>query len=298
MMAGANAQEAAPRDAVSAFMERASLRSADDHCELLTRNERLALDMGYWQSYGALLRGGFELDELTAMHNETTDYASTKPCDDKAMTAATEKLKNAFLAFSRTPFFEFHNSQSTWTASRTLTDVWGTYQENSKTNSRMGLVHLKRARDPLAFAKPGEKRDPPQLGAMLRLAKGDKLPATARLIARDPAKNAEPWLGGLFGDAGTLSAPPRAFSSAYFAAGREVVDARPYEDGDATNGILFLFGSDALRALEALDPREAVVIEFAPSDRDKGGKLIRSVFEVGDFKAAAAFTLISREQSS
>lgn len=285
----------AQADANTAFLERASLRAADDTCKLLSTEERLALEMGYWQARTALLRGGYSIQEVTALNDEAISYADTKECDDERLTTSNDRLKNAFLAFSRTPFYEFKGGIRQWTATRTLTDVWAAYQEDPQTTVRFGLVHLQRAKDPLAFAEPGLKRPPAQLSALKGLLVDQQPPAMARLIVRDKSKSPRPWIGGLFGPTDGLSPPPLSISKKILASGREIVDAPPYEDGDKTQGALFLFDQRAITALHELDPRESLIVEFIPSDRDKGAKPVRGIFEVGDFRAAAAFSAIARD---
>ncbi len=290
-----NAQDSP--DANSAFLERASLRAADDNCKLLAPPERLALEMGYWQARTALLRGGYPLRDVTALNDEAIAYANSKDCDDAGLTASNERLKDAFLAFSRTPFYEFKGGQRQWTATRTLTDVWAAYQEDPATTVRFGLIHLPRAKDPLGFSKPGEVRPPAQLAAITKTLSGQPPPAMARLIVRDNEKSDQPWIGGMFGPTTGLTPPPLSISKKILASGREVVDAPPYEDGKKTQGALFLFDKSAQDAVNLLDPRESIILEFIPSDREKNSKPVRAVFEVGDFQAAAAFSSIARDKA-
>lgn len=287
----------AQTEADGAFIERAALRAADAVCKKLDASERLALDMGYWQARGALLRGGYDLSEVAAMQYEAEHYAVDKSCDDAAMIAAAERLKNAFLAFSRTPFMEFGGLYRQWTATRTLTDVWGVHQEDARTGARLGLIYTSRARDPLAFADPNLPREAPDFAVLLPIPKGAPAPAAAYMMMRDPEKEPLPWLGGPFGWGGDgLSTPPRALCELVHAAQRLVVDAAPYGDGAATPGVLFMFDAEARARFEALDPREAVRISFVPSDRDRGAQAASILMEVGDFRAAAAFNAIPRNR--
>lgn len=285
----------AQADANRAFLERASLRAADEVCELFDMREQLALEMGFWQSRGALLRGGYSADRINALHEEAIIFAESKSCDDPGMQVSSARLKDAFLAFSRTPFMEFRGIERQWIASRTLTDVWSTYQEDPASRVRLGLVYNERASDPLAFAEPDKARPPPLFSTVFPLPEGASPPAYARLILRDSAKSPEAWLG-LFGHNGGLTPPPRGVSRQLWASGRKIIDAPPYEDGDKTRGALFLFDEKARAAFESLDPREAITLEFAPSGRSPDAKAVRVVMEVGDFRAAAAFGAIPRDQ--
>ena len=287
----------AQKDAESAFVERAALRAANENCQLLDDSETLALDMGYWQARGALLRGGYGLDGVDRMQYEAADYARSKDCDDEAMIGASDRLKNAFLAFSRTPYMELDGQFRQWTATRTLTDVWGVHQEDPDSGVRLGLIFLNRARDPFASADPTQPRETPVFAALLPMAKGAKPPAFVRLIMRDPTKDNHPWLGGPFGrGGGPLSVVPRGLSKQHFASERIVIDAPPYEDDGETPGALFLFDNNVQRAFENLDPREIIRIEFIPSDRAENTDRLDVIMEVGDFRASAAFSAIPRQR--
>ncbi len=283
-------------DAESLFIERAALRAANANCQILTSDETNALDMGYWLVRTTLIRSGRSLDQIDRVGEEAANYAATKACDDPALEGATARLTDAFKAFARIPFMEFPGEARQWTATRTLTDVWAAWQATPQEDARFGLIYPVRASDPLAFAEPDEEREPFMLAAMLALDPSDKMPATARLVFRDSKITPEPWLGGLFGDMGAqLPTPPRAFSTQVFANSRKLVDAPPYADDNKTPGALFMFDPSTRPLLEALDPREAILIEFLPSDRDRTAKVRRIRMEVGDFQAASAFASIARK---
>jgi hypothetical protein len=56
--------------------------------------------------------------------------------------------------------------------------------------------------------------------------------------------------------------------------------------------IQFRFPADAVQTLQALDPREAVAIEFLFSG-PAGDEVRTAYFEVGDFTAATAFLKVA-----
>ena len=287
------------------FIERSSLRAADEHCELLLPGESLALDMGFWQARTALLRSGFSVSNVQAMEDEAADYAQRKPCDDEAMLNAAARLRDAFTAFARTPFMEFPGHTQSWTSTRTLTDVWGVSQQayNNDTNTypgpvRLGLAFPDRLRAPLSLADPSKPRETPIFAAMLHLPPDLPLPSSAQLVLRDPKRAQSPWLSSIFGSHHAAPRPPpNAYSRRIFAADRFMVDAPPYGDEEATPGVLFVFSEDAEAAFAALDPREAVRLEFVPSDRDRSTQKLSVTMEVGDFRAARAFSAIPRRVS-
>lgn len=297
-MFGAQNAYAQGGDAESLFIERAALRAANERCQILTADEARALDMGFWLVRTTLIRAEYNLNQIARVGSEAADYAATKPCDDPALLGAAARLADAFLAFSRTPFKEFPGDDRGWTATRTLTDVWAIWQAEPTGTARFGLIYPERARDPMAFADPDKPREPFALAALIALGGDEPAPSTARLVMRDPAIAPSPWLGGLFGDAGyKLPTPPRALSKRHFASQRIMVDAPPYGDND-TQGALFLFDARALASVSELDPREAVEIEFLPSDRNKDAEVKRVKMDVGDFQAAMAFASIPRNALS
>ncbi len=61
----------------------------------------------------------------------------------------------------------------------------------------------------------------------------------------------------------------------------------------STSGLAFRFPPAAARALAALDPREAVTLEFLVQDRT-GARARKAYVEVGDFAAGQAFLSAAR----
>lgn len=108
-----------------------------------------------------------------------------------------------------------------------------------------------------------------------------------QLVLRDPGKMPEPWLGSIAGATKELSAPPRSIAKIEWAGeirkGKDVV-------GDPI--WIFYFNPGAITRLEALDPREAMRLDFVPSQRSKNQTVKSVSFEVGDIRAAHAFALI------
>jgi hypothetical protein len=63
--------------------------------------------------------------------------------------------------------------------------------------------------------------------------------------------------------------------------------------GDPAGGWAFRFPAEATEALAALDPREAVAVEFLFTGPD--GEAVRTAYvEVGDFAAARAFQQVAQ----
>ena len=98
-------------------------------------------------------------------------------------------------------------------------------------------------------------------------------PITARLVMRDTDLADRPYLSG------ALTPPPRSVSKVYLAAERRT-------SPDGQDG--FRFSDAAAEALNALDPREAIVVEFVYAS-PQGERVTRALYEVGDFAPAYGF---------
>ncbi len=108
----------------------------------------------------------------------------------------------------------------------------------------------------------------------------------AFLTLRDPGKSDMPYLDPHRRDLATR-APPASITRTFVAATRGPAPASLLP---GANGMVFAFPSAVVQALEALDPREVVTVEFAFPDR----RSQRAVFEVGDFAAGRAFLRAGR----
>ncbi len=78
----------------------------------------------------------------------------------------------------------------------------------------------------------------------------------------------------------------------FSAEARDAADPRLLPAG-AKTGVAFVFPAAATDAIAALDPREAVILEFVFTGR--GHDEVRRAFvEVGDFAAGRAFLAVAR----
>jgi hypothetical protein len=109
---------------------------------------------------------------------------------------------------------------------------------------------------------------------------GRPRPYAARIVMRDPALAARPWLT----PAGGAVLPPETVRREVWSAGTRVAPATLLATG-RTQGEAWYFPSTAADQLARLDPREPFVIEFLFRD----GSIARAMFEAGDFAAARAF---------
>ena len=107
------------------------------------------------------------------------------------------------------------------------------------------------------------------------------------MILRDTDKMPEAWLGSITGATKDLSPPPRSISRVEWAA-----EIRKGKDAVGDPIWIFYFNAEALTRLEGLDPRESFRLDFIPSQRAKDQTVKSIAFEVGDIRAAHAFSQI------
>lgn len=283
------------RDAEQAFLERTSLRAADDKCGYFTDLERTALISGQLQARGELLRSGvFTREAIDSAEAEVTYYANTRPCGDPDFMAARSHLKDAFSAFIGTMVMDYPGLTATWNASRSRWDTWRVVQSGSTEDwmFKFGLLApvLEDPDDfPAAFARPLDaplQTDPFILAVEIILAEDEAAPSLARILIRDPQKAPEPWLGSLFGD--EITPPPLGLTTAYWASARELV--KNPKTGETH--LRFTFSDEATEAIKTLDPREQFQIAILPDARSGRTAPKFLTIEVGDFAAAQAFTML------
>jgi hypothetical protein len=114
-------------------------------------------------------------------------------------------------------------------------------------------------------------------------------PYAARLVLRDGTRTLGPYLDTR-GKAAPLSRklPPRGATRAYMAEARSEADEMLLPKG-SDEGWAFRFPATAAQALAALDPREAIAVEFLFA-----GERVRTAYvEVGDFAAGRAFLQVA-----
>ena len=283
------------RDAEQAFLERTSLKAADDKCAYFTELERSALTAGQLQSRGELLRSGvFTREAIDEAAAEVQRYANSQPCGQSDFIAARAHLKNAFEAFVGTMVMDYPGLIAEWNASRSRWDTWRIVQ-NGSTQSylfQFGLL-APLLPDPdefdATFSRPLDaplRSDPYDLSLELILT-GDKAPPSlARILIRDPVKAPEPWLGSLFSD--EIKPPPIGLTRAYWASARELIT----DEKSGERKLRFKFSPEATAAIERLDPREQFEIAVLPNARSGESQPEILTIEVGDFAAAHAFVTL------
>jgi hypothetical protein len=252
--------------------ERTLMVEAGARCRLFTPEITAALVASTHQARGAALRAGAGRAALAAVEARAADRARTLPCNSPDLAVGAGRVRQAFDGYARIDRMEFPGDANGWKAVRGV---------NARTTSAWRLVQT-------VAARPGRML----LGVAADLG-SDRLTAVAawpgaaqasgaRLVVRDPGKSPEPYLDPRRADLAS-KAPPRAASLIFIASGRARATANL-----APTGTAFRFPPAAVHALQALDPREAVIVEVIYPAR-KGERVERAVFEVGDFAAGYAF---------
>jgi hypothetical protein len=240
------------------------------------------------QARGAALRAGTSGETLRQIEATAQSRAASADCRSQDIVTAAARVKNAFSGYAKITRLTYAGDVAGWQADRNIyrTARWQLSQETSFGPDRM------------AFGLIG-KDGPGALVAVARFADNAE-PYAARLVLRDSARSAQPYLarfssgGSTAGLALAQRLPPASAQKAYAAAARAPAgpDLLPPDllaKGGATSGWAFRFPDAASRELAGLDPRESVAVDFLfPGDVTR-----RAYVEVGDFAAGRAFLTVS-----
>lgn len=270
---------AAPLDL---FVERVAISAADSRCGLFTPDVGQALAVGVAQARGAALRAGVPSQTLISTERTARARAAAADCNSPDLNAAADRVRNAFDGYAGLMRLSYPGDFGTWKADRIPSRKlrWRLQQETPF------------GRDRLQFGLVGDDRAG-ALMAVARFADG-QTPYGARLVLRDATRTYGPYLDRYYGGPTaslplTRRLPPDAAQRVFLAEARSPAgqDLLPAE---AKDGWAFRFPPQAARYLAALDPRDAVVVEFL----FQGGAPRRAYVEVGDFAAGRAFLQVTR----
>lgn len=247
---------------VDLFYERALMMVAGERCRLFSPQVTAALAVGAAQAKGAALRAGVQAPHLHRIEARARAKGAAEPCGSRDLQTAAARVNTGYEGWTRLTRMTFPGSVSAWTADRspTRTVRWRLVQ--SVGDARFGLAGRGTEHALVAVADFGEAR-----------------PYAARVVLRDPGRDAKPWLS---------SRPlPASAARAVWAEATSPAEATLLGD-EADSGLAFRFPEAAAEALERLDSREVFHVEFLFQGRD-GEKVRRVRFEVGDFAAGRAF---------
>lgn len=270
---------AAPADV---YFERSLMVAADSRCRLFAPDISTALQAGRAQARGAALRTGVEGRELARLERLARTRAGSVACGSRDLKTAASRVQAGFEGYRRLVRLELPGDVTAWRALKSapaMGHVWRLSQ-----TGRFGA-------DRAVFGLYGGKSA--GLGATVTFADG-AVPYAARLVVRDPARAPEPYLRGWKPGAKPPLAsrtPPASAARAFLAETR--MQAPPeLAPQPKDRALLLRFPAAATAALLALDPREAVTVEFLFSGRGQD-QVRRAYVEVGDFAAGVAFLRLS-----
>jgi hypothetical protein len=263
------------------YYERAVMSAADQRCGLFAPDVAAALAASTAQARGAALRAGTSSDLLRQTERAAEVKAALADCHSPDIATAATRVRSAFSGYAKLTHLTYAGDLAGWEADRGLGRAvrWRLSQDTSFGPDRM------------AFGLAG-REGAAGLIAAASFADGAQ-PYAARLVLRDAARAAQPYLAR-YGAGSTarlplpLRLPPPLAQKAYAATARSAADPELLPKG-ATAGWAFRFPDAAAAELAALDPREAVAVEFLfPGDIVR-----RAYVEVGDFAAGRAFLQVA-----
>lgn len=276
--------------AADLYYQRAVMSAADQRCGLFAPDVAAALAAATAQARGAALRAGVTPETLRKAERDAQVRSESTGCHSPDMLMAAAQVKSAFAGYAKMTRLTYAGDVAGWAADKNLGRAvrWSLAQETSfGAGAESGRM---------AFGLAG-REGAQGLVASASFADGAQ-PYAARLVLRDAARAAQPYLAryGTGATAGLPLAsrlPPPLAQKAYAAAARAPSDAEllPHlaSGKGAASGWAFRFPDAAAQDLAALDPREAVAVDFLFS----GGATRRAYVEVGDFAAGRAFIQIS-----
>ena len=270
MMAGIPV--AAFADGTGTFYDRTFVLAAHEKCQLFRAPVAGALSAATLQSRGAALRAGTAETTLQATASRARSRARQVSCANPELAMVRDRVADAFAGWQRIPRMDFNSDHATWTADRVRREAatWRLVQTSVTGAS------------PVRFGLGASAEGQETLSAVVSFV-GRPRPYAARMVMRDPALAARPWLTA----AGRAVLPPESARQEVWSAGTAPAAATLLATGK-TQGETWTFPAAAGDRLSRLDPREPFLIEFLFRD----GSVATATFEAGDFAAARAFVAL------
>lgn len=286
-LAAALSATALPAGATTAsdlFFQRTVLRAADQRCRLFQPEISAALAASSLQARGAALRSGADDHDLAALAGRAETRAAQVGCRTPELAQAADQVRKAFAGYARMTAMRFPGELSAWQADRD--PVAPVVNHRAAEGPRWRLSQTGRwngaGAGAVLFGLVGDNQAP----AVVSETQGGALASGAFLTVRDPAKSDAPYLNPRLHDP-AMRTPPASITRTFVAALRQTAPSSLLP-GNA--GMVFTFPPAVAQALEALDPREVVTVEFTYPGRPSE----HAMFEVGDFAAGRAFLLAGR----
>lgn len=261
---------AAPASAAGpdqAFAERRALLAADRRCDLFAPALRRALEASTFQARTTLLRSGWTAARADDLGRRAAAEVGARRCDDPVLTRAAADARAGFAGWARLMSMRFQGGERAWLA-RKAPDPQGFYLRQDIAAPRVAVFGVRRdgAGGSLALAVP--------------LARGEAVPASARLAYRDVARAPR----SVADTPGRVATGLAAVAPSPGMAKVALPRARRVETGEqGARTLVFLFPDATMADLKGLDPRESFTLVL------DGARTVTLHVEVGDLAAAHAF---------
>ena len=269
---------AAFADGTGTYYDRTFVLAAHEKCDLFRAPVAGALSAAALQSRGAALRAGTPETTLQATASRAQARARSVSCANPELAVVRDRVADAFAGWQRIPRMDFNGDNATWTADRVRREAatWRLVQ-SSVTGASPVRFGLSAAAPTAGNVSAGET-----LSAVVSFV-GRPRPYAARMVMRDPALAARPWLTA----DGRAVLPPESARQEVWSAGTAPAAVTLLTTGK-TQGETWYFPANGGDRLSRLDPREPFLIEFLFRD----GSVATATFEAGDFAAARAFVAL------
>ncbi len=283
LIALAAAAPAARADSASQlYYERAVMSAAGARCGLFSPDIAAALAAAQVQARNTALRAGTAPAELNAALGRANARASAAACAGPDVKLAADRVRQAFKAFAGLHAMTYPGDLGDWRAVRDQTVV----------NNAWRLSQTTHAGDDRAMFGLAGRQGQDSLTAVAAFSDG-ATPYAARLVLRDPTRAPTPYIADLSGKAPLPERlPPAGATRTILAETREPAEVTLLPPG-SRSATTFRFPAYAVAALGALDPREAVSVDFVFAG-PSGEQVRRAFFEVGDFSAGVAFLRVAQ----
>ena len=263
---------AAFADGTGTYYDRTFVLAAHQKCNLFRAPVAGALSAAALQSRGAALRAGTAEATLQTTASRAQARARSVSCANPELAIVRDRVADAFAGWQRIPRMDFNGDHAFWTADRVRreTATWRLVQTSITGAS------------PVRFGIDASAEGRESLSAVVSFV-GRPRPYAARLVMRDPALAARPWLTA----AGRAVLPPASARQEVWSSGAALAAETLLVTGK-TQGETWSFPAAGGDQLSRLDPREPFLIEFLFRD----GSVATATFEAGDFAAARAFVAL------
>jgi hypothetical protein len=271
----ADVRPAGAQGPLELYRERTAMQAAGARCHLFDSGADAALIAARAQARTAALRAGSDEQALDRGAATALAQVSTIACAAPIMQREAQRVRSAYALYSGLQKMSFPGDVGAWRADRSL----------AVHNAAWMLAQDAYAgQDRVVFGLAGRQGE--QAITVAVSAPDGAQPYAARIVMRDPARAARPYIAAGHPPL-SARAPARGAARVVMAEARGPAD-RALAPVGAGSASAFRFPAGTLAALQQLDPREAISVEFLyPS---AGGDLVRTAFlEVGDFNAGLAF---------